>query len=51
MDTYTFKARWLPALITFAPLSVASLSWLSGDQEAWKEVFSLIWWYESGYPQ
>lgn len=37
MDTYTLKARWSPALIAFAPLSLAALSWLAGDQEAWKE--------------
>ncbi|MGB0744667.1 MAG: hypothetical protein ACPGSB_09080, partial [Opitutales bacterium] len=37
MDAYTFKARWSPALIAFAPLSLAALSWLAGDQEIWKE--------------
>ena len=42
MDTYTFKARWLPALIAFAPLSLAAISWLGGDQEAWEEWGAVI---------
>lgn len=42
MDRYTLKARWMPALIAFAPLSLAALSWLSGDQEVWKEWGSAI---------
>ncbi len=42
MDTYTLKARWTPALISFAPLSLAALAWLSGDQAAWKEWGSIL---------
>ena len=42
MDTYTLKARWTPALISFAPLSLAALAWLSGDQAVWKEWGSIL---------